>query len=116
MTKKIRDAGQILDRALGRDPDFRRAVQEAREELNVAQQIYDARIKAGLTQAELARKIGSHQSAVARMEDADYDSHSLATLRKIAHALGVELTVEFKTGAAGCGKVSRKAVRSRLNK
>ena len=44
---------------------------------------------------ELADRIGTHQSVIARLEDADYDGHSLSMLWKIADAIGAELKVEF---------------------
>jgi transcriptional regulator with XRE-family HTH domain len=46
---------------------------------------------AGLTQAELARKVGTTQSVIAHPEDADYAGHSLAMLERIATACGVTL-------------------------
>lgn len=45
----------------------------------------------GLTQAELARKVGTTQSVVARLEDAEYGGQSLAMLERIASACGVAL-------------------------
>jgi transcriptional regulator with XRE-family HTH domain len=46
---------------------------------------------AGLTQTELARKIGTTQSVIARLEDAEYAGHSLAMLERIARACGIAL-------------------------
>jgi ribosome-binding protein aMBF1 (putative translation factor) len=48
--------------------------------LEVAQMIYDARAKAGLSQRELAQLTGSRQSVIALLEDADYSGHSLSML------------------------------------
>jgi transcriptional regulator with XRE-family HTH domain len=48
----------------------------------------DARTGAGLTQRELAERIGTKQSVVGRMEDADYEGHSLSMLKRIADAVG----------------------------
>ena len=45
----------------------------ARANLEVAQMIYDARTKAGLSQSEIAALIGSKQPVIARLEDADYE-------------------------------------------
>jgi transcriptional regulator with XRE-family HTH domain len=45
----------------------------------------------GLTQAELAKKVGTTQSVIARLEDAEYKGHSLAMLERIAMACGVAL-------------------------
>jgi transcriptional regulator with XRE-family HTH domain len=50
--------------------------------------IYDARQKAGLTQKQLAELIGTKQQVIARLEDADYEGHSLSMLQRIASGLG----------------------------
>ena len=80
---------------MARDPDLAQAVAE--EELNarIAQQVYEFRKKAELTQKELADRIGTQQSVISRIEDDDYDGHSLTLLRRIALALGLKLSVEF---------------------
>ncbi len=61
----------------------------------VAQLIYEARTARGLTQKELADRIGTKQSAIARLEDADYDGHSLSMLQKIAGALNQRVEIKF---------------------
>jgi transcriptional regulator with XRE-family HTH domain len=61
----------------------------------VAQLIYEARTTRGLTQKELADRIGTKQSAIARLEDADYDGHSLSMLQKIAGALNQRVEIKF---------------------
>jgi predicted transcriptional regulator len=48
-----------------------------------------------LTQKELADRIGTKQSAIARLEDADYDGHSLSMLQKIAGALNQRVEIKF---------------------
>ena len=77
----------------------------AEEALNarVARLIYEARIKAGLTQAQLADLIDTKQPVIARLEDADYEGHSLSMLQRIAEALGQRLEVSFvpETGTGG---------------
>jgi ribosome-binding protein aMBF1 (putative translation factor) len=86
--KKASDAVAILDRMAGESPELRRLTEEARTNAAVAQLIYAARTKAGLSQAELAEKLGTRQSVISRLEDADYKGHSLTMLRRIANALG----------------------------
>ncbi len=54
-----------------------------------------AREKKGLTQTDLAKKIGTTQSVIARMENPDYGRFSLTTLFKIAAALELDLRIEF---------------------
>ena len=91
---KTKDALKILDRRIGRDGALRRLVEQERLNADVAQLIYDARTRAGLTQAELAKLIGTKQPVIARLEDADYEGHSLKMLQRIARALQRKLKVE----------------------
>ena len=94
MAKKTNDALKIIDRMVGDDAELRAMIDEARAGAEVAQLIYDARTRAGLTQKELAERIGTKQPTIARLEDADYDGHSLGMLRRIAKAL--QLRVEIR--------------------
>ncbi len=61
----------------------------------VAHMIQTARHEAQLTQAELAERIGTQQQAIARLEDPEYDGHSVRVLNRIAHAIGLKLSVSF---------------------
>ena len=70
-------------------------VEQEQANLDVAREIYELRIKAKLSQAELARKVGTTQSVISRLEDADYDGHSLAMLRRIASALEKRIEIRF---------------------
>lgn len=94
-TKKTTDALTILDRMAGESPELRRLTQEARVNAAAAQLIYAARTEAGLSQAELADRIGTKQSVISRLEDADYEGHSLSMLQRIAAALGQSLEIRF---------------------
>src|SRR5580704_14139114 len=93
--KKTTDAVAILDRMAGDSPELRRLTEEARVNAAVAQLIYAARAKAGLSQAELAERIGTKQSVISRLEDADYEGHSLSMLHRIAAALGQCIEIRF---------------------
>lgn len=53
------------------------------------------RTEAGLSQRELAKKVGTTASAICRLEDADYEGHSLSMLRRIAAALGRRVEIRF---------------------
>lgn len=79
-----------------REPAFRAAVE--RELLNgrIASLISDAREEAGLTQQQLAELVGTRQSVIARLEDADYQGHSLTMLARIAQALDRKVRVELE--------------------
>jgi transcriptional regulator with XRE-family HTH domain len=90
-----KNALNILDRLTGKSAVVRREIADARINMEVAQMIYDARTEAGLTQGKLAELIGTRQSVIARLEDADYTGHSLTMLQKIAGALGHDLELRF---------------------
>src|SRR5947207_1769308 len=83
---------QFWTEMAGESPELRRLTEEAR--MN-AQLIYAAREKAGLSQAELAERIGTKQSVISRLEDADYEGHSLSMLHRIAAALGQCVEIRF---------------------
>jgi ribosome-binding protein aMBF1 (putative translation factor) len=92
---KTKDALKILHAMVGNDAKTHRLLERARVNAEVAQLVYDARIEAGLTQQQLAERIGTKQSVVARLEDADYEGHSLSMLRRIADAVGKRLEIRL---------------------
>lgn len=61
----------------------------------IARQLYDLRTEAGLTQQQLADRVDTTPSVICRLEDADYDGHSLSMLRRIAGALGKRVELRF---------------------
>jgi ribosome-binding protein aMBF1 (putative translation factor) len=95
ISRKTTDAIKIIDKMIGRRNKVRELVDEALLNAKVAQMIYDARTASGLTQKQLAGLVGTQQSAIARLEDADYDGHSLSMLERIASALNQRLDVRF---------------------
>jgi transcriptional regulator with XRE-family HTH domain len=84
-------------RRLGKwaDEEYRQGYLEASIEQGVAWQIRANRKVRGLTQAELAKCLDTNQSAVSRLEDPAYGSHSLETLVKVAHVFDCALSVKF---------------------
>ncbi len=92
---KTRDANRILDEVTGDDEELRQMIAEETVNAEVARLIYKVRKTAGLTQAELAELIGSKQPVIARLEDADYEGHSLTMLQRIAIALNQRLEINF---------------------
>lgn len=80
-----------------RDPKFRQEYEKASEEFAVIEALIRARTKARLSQAELAKKIGTTQSAIARLEGGGV-SPSLSTLRRYAEATGTKLHLELRPG------------------
>ena len=94
--EKTTDAVEILYRRyIKGDPEQEASLQAERVNAEVACLIYDLRKDAGLTQKELAELIGTTQSVICRLEDADYDGHSLSMLHRVAWALKQKLTVEM---------------------
>ena len=83
-----KDAIEILRARVPHDDEMEQLLDEARAMGDIAQLVYDARTEANLTQKELAAKVGTSQPAIARLEDADYQGHSLRMLQRIAKALG----------------------------
>lgn len=95
--EKTADAVKILDRMTGKDKKLRKIVANARINAEVAQLIYDSRRKAALSQKQLAALVGTTQSVIARLEDADYEGHSLTMLQRIAEVLNMRVKIAFTT-------------------
>jgi ribosome-binding protein aMBF1 (putative translation factor) len=93
--KYVTDAFEIAVQQFGDTPELRARIEQHQFNMRIAQLIYDAREKAGLTQKQLAELIGTKQQVIARLEDADYEGHSLTILQRIAAALGRRLEVSM---------------------
>lgn len=78
-----------------RDPEFAEAYRDASEEFALAREIIRARADAGLSQQELARKMATTQSAVARLESGRH-LPSMTTLKKLAEATGTHLSIHLE--------------------
>jgi ribosome-binding protein aMBF1 (putative translation factor) len=95
-TKSRKDAYDVLmDSVVQRDPEAADRIEEKYEGVKIAEQIYRMRKEAGLTQQELADRVGTSKSVISRLEDADYDGYSVRTLRRIAASCRHELKVRF---------------------
>jgi ribosome-binding protein aMBF1 (putative translation factor) len=92
---KTNDALEIIRGSIERDPELAEMVRESSVNAQVSLIIYDVRKQAGLTQKQLADLIGTTQSVIARLEDADYEGHSLSMLARIAAALDRRLKIEM---------------------
>lgn len=90
------DAVQILYRRYyeGR-PERVRGLEEARASDSIARKLTTLRLRAGLTQRQLADMVGTTASAICRLEDAEYEGHSLAMLNRIAAALKQRVEIRF---------------------
>lgn len=90
------DAVDILHRRyVADDPEMAALVEEERADAEVAQRIRELRVQAGLSQRELAKRVGTSASVICRLEAADYSGHSLAMLRRIARALDKQVEIRF---------------------
>ena len=94
MAKQTTNAAEILRKRYVKDDPARKASVEA-ERINsqIARLIYNMRTEAELTQRQLAELVGTTQSVISRLEDSDYDGHSLSMLNRIAESLQKKLTV-----------------------
>ena len=90
------DAVEILHRRIYEGKPTRlKNLERARANEEIARKIRELRTAAGITQTQLAKLIGTTASVVCRLEDADYEGHSLAMLRRIAGALDQRIEIHF---------------------
>jgi transcriptional regulator with XRE-family HTH domain len=93
---KTTNAVEILhQRYIGENASRKYSLEAERVNAEVAQIIYDLRREAGLTQQALADLIGTTQSVISRLEDADYEGHSLSMLSRIAGHLNRRLVIKM---------------------
>jgi transcriptional regulator with XRE-family HTH domain len=100
---------ELKARALGR-ADVKAEYTRLDEEFSLLDEFLKARAAAGITQAEVAERIGTTQSAVARLESCSgKHSPSLATLQKYARALGCRLELRLVSGAIKASRLTKHA-------
>ncbi len=83
------------EKAWLKDPAFRQAAQEVEPEYQLARSLIGRRLAKGITQTQLAKLAHTSQSAIARAEGGEH-SVSLSFLKKLAQALGSQLSVSLK--------------------
>jgi DNA-binding XRE family transcriptional regulator len=94
--KRTSDAVEILHRRYYEGKPKRIAeLEQQRADDEIARQIYALREKAGLTQKRLADLVGTTPSVISRLEDSDYEGHSLTMLKRIAAALNKKVEIRF---------------------
>ncbi len=79
-----------------KDPAFKEAWHDLDPEFELLESFIKAREKAGITQAELARKIGTKQPALSRLERGAFKKTTVETLQKIADALDMKLVIKLQ--------------------
>lgn len=98
--KGTTDAIEILHkRFYADDPERMAALEDARLHAQIARQIYDLRTSMGLSQRQLAKLIGTSPSVISRLEDADYEGHSITMLSRITAALGASVSIKIKSAS-----------------
>ena len=91
-----------LHRKWSADPEYREAYERLAPEFALARTLIEARRDAGLTQAQLADRMGTTQSVVARLESGRF-APSTRTLEKVAMATGTRLRIGFERKKAQSG-------------
>ena len=89
---------ELHEKWLG-DPEYREAYDELEPEYALVREVIGARVRAGLTQEQLAQRMGTTQSAIARLEGGR-SSPSIKTLKKLAEATGSRLLVRLDGAVA----------------
>lgn len=80
---------QLKDRA------FADRFQKAGDAWDVAIKLAALRQASGMSQKELAKKVGTSQQQISRLESPSYEGHSLSMLRRVAEALGARVHLEI---------------------
>ena len=108
-TRKTSNAVRILHRRyVGEDVQRKASLERERVNAEVARTIYELREQAGLSQKDLAERVDTTQSVISRLEDADYDGHSLSMLNRIAKALNQQVQVVMRPDGGDLDKGKRK--------
>ncbi len=76
------------------DEEFALLYEDSEAEFEITKALIQARIDLGLTQKQLADKIGTQQPSISRLESGDYNP-SLEFLKKVAQGLGKKLVIGF---------------------
>ena len=79
-----------------KNPDFANRFKKAGEAWDVAIKLASLRRSSGLSQKELAKRVGTSQQQISRLESPSYEGHSLSMLRRVAYILGVEVHVTLE--------------------
>ena len=95
MRTKVRYFEDWLKEQL-KDPEFRRHYEKERKALAIAYEIAKLRHRLGLSQKEMARRVGTTQQVISRLESGAYTGYTIKTLERLARATGTELAIGFR--------------------
>ena len=84
-----------------RDQDFAGRFKKAGEAWDVAIKLASLRKASGLSQKQLAKRVGTSQQQISRLESHSYEGHSLSMLRRVAEVLGATVHVEIQPPKTG---------------
>lgn len=96
LTKRGQDSFEQWQAQLRANPEYQAIYEEEAAKGDLWLQLVEARRVAGLTQTEVAKRIGVSQAQVARIEKRGYDAYTLNTLRRYVQALGDDFSLEVK--------------------
>ena len=86
-----------------KNPKFRKGFEEEFEKLSIGEQLVRLRLQSNLTQAQVAKRVGTTASAISRYENAEYDRYEIQTLHKIVEACGGHLKLVMEGPEKGRG-------------
>jgi len=97
MKRKIQNlvSAEELHKKWMKGPGYRREYEKLEPEFQIARQMIGARIKKKMSQEELAKKVGTGQAVISRLEGMNA-SPSLSLLKRVASALGIEITITIR--------------------
>ena len=75
--------------------EFKAVYDEVSAKMSIGEQIAELRHRAKISQLELAKRVHTSRTAIARYESGEYDKYNVGTLAKIAKALHRKLTISF---------------------
>jgi transcriptional regulator with XRE-family HTH domain len=84
-----------------KDQDFAERFKKAGEAWDVAIKLASLRKASGLSQKQLAKRVGTSQQQISRLESPSYEGHSLSMLRRVAEVLGATVHVEIQPPKTG---------------
>lgn len=83
-----------------KNPEFKKAWDDLNPEFQILKAMIKAREKAGMSQAELARRLGTKQSVISRLERGAFSKATLETIKKIADVLDKRLVIKLENKKA----------------
>jgi ribosome-binding protein aMBF1 (putative translation factor) len=94
MSKRLVSADELHAKWM-KEPKYRKAYDDLEDEFCLASALIEARKRAGLTQEELAARMGTKQTVIARLESGRV-MPSTRTLKRLANATGSQLKISFE--------------------